>query len=390
MTVGSHTYKRSSASHLSANSLICMGPCECRLHPAALMCQLWAAAFAGCIQVTQLYVQQCSLCVKGRKSVFLSCKKKRSIFPLKYRRRQLWWVEYVRYVRNDTKGLKHRWHLTQILLCSTSVALRWTHKRLIKSSICMVKNPHTYTYINIFAILSKSFLSAMFTTLYSIRHRFRTFNLCTQKRQRRSSLCSAHLFLKGWLLLYRVLSTDLFFHHKPEYRCRWHQSRDLCVSPKRRDFSITVGGSISYLWYDSCPLEMVSFCRRDHWLTHFGVNHTLHAKLYQNRFSIFDVQTSLWCLCICVYVYIWPRHCINVWLVQHIFYMVKPISRYCLHSSFYYAPWCHAVIFLFTHFIICEIMEKLYFGTVHLLGEKKMRWSIANVLVQKYMTIVLL
>lgn len=55
-----------------------------------------------------------------------------------------------------------------------------------------------------------------------------------------------------------------------------------------------------------------------------------------------------------------------------IFSMVKPISRYCLHSSFYYAPWCHAVIFLFTHFMICEIMEKLYFGTVHLLlGEKK-------------------
>lgn len=53
--------------------------------------------------------------------------------------------------------------------------------------------------------------------------------------------------------------------------------------------------------------------------------------------------------------------------------------------------WCHAVIFLFTHFIICEIMEKLYFGTVHsLLGEKKKRCSIADVLVQKYMTIVLL
>lgn len=113
---------------------------------------------------------------------------------------------------------------------------------------------------------------------------------------------------------------------------------------------------------------MVSFYRRDHWLTHFGVNHTLHAKLYQNRFSIFDVRTSLWCLCIRVYVYIWPRHCINVY---SIFSMVKPISRYCLHSSFYYAPWCHAVIFLFTHFIICEIMEKLYFGTVHLLGQKK-------------------
>lgn len=79
---------------------------------------------------------------------------------------------------------------------------------------------HTYTYINIFAILSKSFLSAMFTTLYSISHWSRTFNLCTQKQQRRSSLCSAHLFLKGSLLLYRVLCTDLFFNHKPEYRYR--------------------------------------------------------------------------------------------------------------------------------------------------------------------------
>lgn len=230
-----------------------------------------------------------------------------SIFPLKYSRRQLWWVEHEQYVRNDTKGLKHRWHLTQILLCSTSVALRWTHKRLIKSSICLVKKAHTYTYINIFAILSKSFLSAMFTTLYSISHRSTTFNLCTQKQQRRSLLCSSHLFLKGSLLLYRVLCTDLFFKHQPEYRCRWHQSRDLCLSPECRDFSITtVGGSISYLWYDSRLLEMVSFYRRDHWLTHFGVNHTLHAKLYQNRFSIFDVQTSLWCLCICVCIHMAP------------------------------------------------------------------------------------
>lgn len=83
-----------------------------------------------------------------------------------------------------------------------------------------VQKTHTYTYINIFAILSKSFLSAMFTTLYSISHRSRTFNLCTQKQQRRSSLCSAHLFLKSLLQYYRVLSTDLFFNHKPEYRCR--------------------------------------------------------------------------------------------------------------------------------------------------------------------------
>lgn len=121
----------------------------------------------------------------------------------------------------------------------------------------------------------------------------------------------------------------LFFYHKPilniligrismtveKYSGYWP-----LLWSRVKGFSITFEESISYLRYNYDSLASISFYRITHWLTHFGVNHALHTKLYEIQFSIFDVQTSLWYLCICVYGYIWPQHCIYAWLVRHIFY----------------------------------------------------------------------
>lgn len=84
---------------------------------------------------------------------------------------------------------------------------------------------------------------------------------------------------------------------------------------RAKGFSITFHGSISYLRHDYYPLAFVFFYRKTHWLTHLGVNHALN--LHEIQFSIFDVQTSLWCLCICVYEYIFTLH--SAWLVKLFF-----------------------------------------------------------------------
>lgn len=65
---------------------------------------------------------------------------KHSICPFKCNRKPLWCVEYVQYMRKDTKGLKHRWHLERIQPAGSSLlCFRWldsaTHKQPAKS-IC--------------------------------------------------------------------------------------------------------------------------------------------------------------------------------------------------------------------------------------------------------------
>lgn len=204
-----------------------------------------------------------------------------------------------------------------------------THTQPAKS-ICRLKkktkNPTaTHIYEHICYIIKRS-LSAMFTTLYSITHRSRTFDLCTpQKRQRRGVLGSAALIcFKGFAstlscALYRSFFLTLYLN----INCRWTSVSRPPRQSWAQAFSITVTGSISYLWYDSCPLEMVSFYRRDHWLTHFVVNHAYMQNYTRTEF-LFMTSGPVCGVYAYVYMdpcaYIWPRRCIDAWLVQHIFY----------------------------------------------------------------------
>lgn len=67
--------------------------------------------------------------------------------------------------------------------------------------------------------------------------------------------------------------------------------------------------------------------------------------------------------------------------------MVETISRYCWHSSLYYAPWCPTVLLLLTDFVKWSYGKAVFWYYSNIVREKKV---IADVSSRKYITTVLL